>query len=241
MSSHAPTKAFVLAAGQGLRMRPLTDDKPKPMIAVAGKPMIDHALDALCAAGVTSVVVNLHYKGEVLQKHLEGRETPEILFSHEKELLDTGGGVKKQLGFFGSEPFFIANADVVWTDSAVPACTRLAQAWDPARMDVLIMVHPLALLEDYEAGGDFALDAQGGAQLDKKGEYVFTGLRIVKPEVFESTPEGKFSFIDILKKAQARGRLFALVHNGGWYHVGTPQALMRTEQILSQPYEARRL
>lgn len=233
-AAKTPTRAFVLAAGKGLRMRPLTDDKPKPMIEVAGKPMIDHALDSLAAAGVTSAVVNLHYKGDVLEKHLAGRRNPQLVFSHETELLDTGGGVKKHLAFFGDDPFFIANADVVWTDGAMPACARLAQHWDPARMDVLIMVYPLARLHDYEEGGDYSLDAQGRATLDKKGDYVFTGLRIVKPEVFDGTPDGKFSFIEIFNAAQAKGRLYALVHDGQWHHVGTPQALARTEKILAK-------
>ncbi len=234
-----PKKAFVLAAGKGERMRPLTDNCPKPLIEVGGVTMLDRALDALAAAGVEEVVVNLWYLGEKIEDHLKSRTSPKIVFSHEKELLDTGGGVKQALSFFGDEPFYVLNADVIWTDGPQESTLkRLADAWDSNKMDLLLLLYPSANIPAYEGKGDYYL-ADGsnqpvfGKKTDQQANYIFAGPRIVHPRLFANTPDGNFGFIELFHKAEANNRLYALRHDGGWHHVGTPEAVEKTNQILA--------
>lgn len=232
-------KAFVLAAGLGERMRPLTNTCPKPMLKVAGKTMLDRCLDALSDAGVKEAVVNTYYLPEVIETHLtQTRTQPHITLSRETELLDTGGGVKKMIGFFGGEPFYALNADVIWTDGDVPALTALAQAWDAEKMDVLLLLYPCAGLPDHAGKGDYYLADGSDRPVFAKGtdltaNYIFTGPRIVHPRIFDGAPEGKFSFLELFHKAEKAGRLYAVRHTGKWYHVGTPAALADTDKILS--------
>ncbi len=232
------TKAFVLAAGLGERMRPLTNTTPKPMLKVAGKTMLDRCLDALADAGVIDAVVNTYYLPDIIEDHVKSRTQPRITISRETELLDTGGGVRKMIGFFGDEPFFALNADVVWTDGSVPALTALAQAWDPAKMDVLLLLYPCAGLPDHAGKGDYYLaDGSDRPVFAKTAgltpNYIFTGPRIVNPRLFDGVAEGKFSFLELFHKAEKAGRLYALRHTGKWYHVGTPDALADTDRILT--------
>jgi MurNAc alpha-1-phosphate uridylyltransferase len=224
----------------GERMRPLTDHCPKPLLMVDGKTMLDRALDALLAAGVEEVVVNTFYLGQMITDHLKHRKNPRITFSHEKELLDTGGGVKKALGFFGDEPFYVLNADVIWTDGKTQTLKALADKWDPAKMDLLLLLHESANVPAYAGRGDYYLAegsdkpvfAKGGNT--KPANYIFAGPRIVHPRLFKDAPEGAFSFLQLFHKAEAAGRLYGLRHEGAWYHVGTPEAFAETNQILSK-------
>lgn len=224
-------KAFVLAAGKGLRMRPLTDHCPKPLIEVDGSSMLDRALDDLAAAGVTEIVVNTHYLGEKIEDHLKKRKDLAITISREDELLDTGGGVRRVLDFFGNQPFYVLNADVVWTNGPVKALTRLAEAWDENKMDALLLLCPKDKANDPDLKGDFSVDPAG--RLSSKGkDMVFAGPRIVTPRLFDNAPEGAFSFTDLFRKAEKAGRLYGMVHDAGWFHVGTPAMLHQTNAAL---------
>lgn len=235
----APKKAFVLAAGMGERMRPLTDNCPKPLLRVDGETMLDRSLDALAAAGVEDVVVNTFYLGDMITSHLKNRKSPRITFSHERQLLDTGGGVKKMLGFFGDEPFYVLNADVVWTDGKIPALQALADKWDSSRMDLLLLLHPLDKLSADAGKGDYYLAANSDQPVYRTRSktppnYIFAGPRIVHPRLFKDAPEGASPFIELFQKAEHEGRLYGLRHTGEWYHVGTPEALAETNKILSK-------
>lgn len=230
------TRAMVLAAGRGERMRPLTDERPKPMIAVKGAPMIDQVLDRLAEAGVERAVVNLHYRGDQLRRHLAGRTRPALAFSEEESLLDTGGGVARALRQLGDEAFFVANGDVVWLDGPRPALTRLAEAWDPEAMDALLLLQPGSGAFGYDGLGDFRMEPDGRLvrRVERKlAPFVYAGLQVLHPRLFEGAPEGAFSLNLLWDRALAAGRLFGLRHEGAWYHVGTPQALQAVERELA--------
>jgi len=243
--SQAPKKAFVLAAGKGERMRPLTDNCPKPLLEVGGASMLDRALDALEAVGVEEVVVNTYYLGHMIEDHLKDRTSPKITISREDTLLDTGGGVKKALEYFGDEPFYVLNADVVWTDGREKTLKALADKWDPSKMDLLLLLHPTENLPAYAGRGDYYL-ADGTDQpifaknTGREANYIFAGPRIVNPALFDGAPEGAFSFLELFHKAEKAGRLYALRHDGEWHHVGTPEALEKTNQILSAPAKEKK-
>jgi len=234
-----PKKAFVLAAGMGERMRPLTNNCPKPLLTVGGRTMLDRSLEALAAAGVEEVVVNNYYLGHMIVEHLKQRKIPRITHSSETELLDTGGGVKRMLRFFGGEPFYVLNADVVWTDGPVPTLTALAEKWDAEKMDLLLLLHAAADVPAYAGKGDYYLPDGADRPVFAKGtaqaaNYIFAGPRIVHPRLFKDAPEGAFSFLQLFHKAEAAGRLYGLRHEGEWYHVGTPEALADTNRILAR-------
>ncbi len=226
-------RAFLLAAGLGTRLRPFTDTLPKPMVPVWGLPLIDHALNRLQDAKTGQVRVNLHHFGEVLEKHLSPRTCPKITFSWEKNLLDAGGGIKAALPFFGADPFYILNGDSLWIDGLNdPTLTRLAQFWNDETMDLLILLHPIEKMRLTRAGQDYDLDERDGRpkrSLNKSGRYAFTGLRIAHPRLFADTPDGPFPFLPLMDRAEQNGRLFALVHDGDWHHISTPEDLANVE------------
>ncbi|MCB9987981.1 MAG: nucleotidyltransferase family protein [Rhodospirillales bacterium] len=237
MSHFKPDHAFVLAAGMGARMRPLTNNRPKPMIEIAGKPMIDHALDHLTAAGVKNVTVNLHYKGDILESHLKQRPAPVLTFSREEPLLDTGGGLKKGLPTMGGNPFFVVSGDSIWENGpGIPALERMAAAWDPENMDILLLLQPVETMTLTTPVGDYHRDGQGRLTRarDQNGAYMWTSIRICKPSVFENTPNGPFSFLDILDRTQEQGRLYGLVHDGTWHHISTPEDVERVNAALTR-------
>jgi MurNAc alpha-1-phosphate uridylyltransferase len=230
-----PKRAMVLAAGRGERMRPITDSRPKPLVQVRGRAMIDWALDRLAAAGVEDAVVNLHHLGEQIESHLSTRRSPSITLSPEARLLDTGGGVRQALARLGERPFYVINGDVVWLDGRTPALERLAAAWDEAKMDALLLLHPTAYALGYEGQGDFMMNSMG--KLRRRGgrevaPFVFTGAQILHPRLFHGTPEGAFSLNLIYDKALEADRLWGLRHDGEWFHVGTPEALEATQEAL---------
>ncbi len=223
-----PDKAFVLAAGKGSRLRPYTDQCPKPMVEIAGRTLVDRTLDHLAADGITDITVNLHYMGDMLEEHLKKRDDVSVRFSREEELLDTGGGIKKELEYFGSEPFLITSSDGLWSNGpGDSALQRLAEAWNPAQMDILILLQSTQSMKLTKGAGDYHLEPDGRAvrSYEREGAYMFTSIRINKPEIFNISPQGAFSYLELLDRAQRRGRLFGLVHDGDWHHISTPEDL----------------
>jgi len=219
----AITSAMVLAAGLGTRMRPLTDDRPKPLIALAGRTLIDRVLDHLQAAGVTRIVVNIHYKGEMIAAHLAGR--PGIVLSPEETRLETGGGVRNALPHLGDGPFFVVNSDAVWLDGPSPILARMMRCWDDASMNALLLLQRTAAIRGDVGQGDYFLDSEGRArrrQESRVAPYLFAGVQILHPRLFADAPDGAFSLNLLYDRAEAAGRLHGLVHDGEWYHVGTP-------------------
>lgn len=232
-----PHKAFILAAGKGTRMRPLTDTYPKPMVVVAGRSLIDRTFDSLVREDVTDITVNLHHLGDVLKNHLTARRDVRIRFSEESQLLDTGGGIKKALADFGDQPFFVISGDSLWTDGpGEPALRRLAAAWDAEKMDILLLVQPVNTMVLTKGVGDYDImpDGQAVRSLGQTGTYMFTSIRINSPRIFESTPDNAFSYLDLMDRAQAAGRLYALVHDGDWHHISTPQDLAAVNAAFEQ-------
>jgi MurNAc alpha-1-phosphate uridylyltransferase len=245
--SHNPiTKGFILAAGKGERMRPLTNDLPKPLLEVDGLSMLDRALDMLEAAGVTEVVVNAYYLADKIEAHLKNRTSPKIILSKENSLLDTGGGVKNALAHFGDEPFYVLNGDVVLVDDDVSSLKSMAEKWDGQKMDLLLLVCPLAKVNDPDLKGDYSMNADGQLAHRKRAPadvplHVFAGPRIVHPRVFQKTPDGAFSFVEIFNRAEDERRLYGLVYTGDYYHVGTPEMLAQTNQALRQKKKQKNL
>lgn len=230
-----PATAMVLAAGLGQRMRPLTDRLPKPLVQVRGEAMLDTILDRLQAHGIGKVVVNLHYLGDMIEAHLKPRTQPEIRFSHEHDLLETGGGVKKALPLLGPAPFFVLNGDVCWLDGTTPALERLASAWNDEDMDALLLLHPTCSAFGYEGIGDYLMDPVGRLRRRQERQiapFIYAGIQILHPRLFEGAPEGAFSLNRLYDKAQEAGRLWGLRHDGEWYHVGTPAELRAVEDAL---------
>jgi N-acetyl-alpha-D-muramate 1-phosphate uridylyltransferase len=229
------THAMVLAAGLGLRMRPLTLERPKPLIPVAGKPLLDHALERIDAAEIGTAVVNTHYKGEMIAAHLRDRARPRVVLSPEAELLETGGGIRKALPLLGSRPFLVVNADILWLDGPTPAITRLIDAWRPDVMDVLLLVNPTVSAIGYDGSGDFFMDPVGQLTRRPKGRiapFVFAGVHIVRPELYRHTPDDAFSNNLIWDRAAEAGRLYGIRHDGLWFHVGTPDTIGEVEERL---------
>ena len=224
------TRAMVLAAGRGTRMRHLSRTHPKPLISLAGQTLIDGVLNHLCAAGVARIVVNTHHKGEMVAAHLAGR--PEITLSPEAELLDTGGGVANALSLLGPAPFYVVNCDAVWMDGPIPALRRLRQSWDGSAMDALLLMQRMAAISSETGRGDYFLDPSGRAarrQSHAVAPYLFAGIQILHPRLFKGAPDGAFSLNILYDRAEAAGRLWGIVHDGAWYHVGTPEQRQRAE------------
>lgn len=226
---------MVLAAGLGQRMRPLTDKLPKPLVQVRGEAMLDTILDRLHDHGIDKVVVNLHYLGHMIEAHLKPRTRPPVVFSPEHDLLETGGGVKKALPLLGDAPFFVLNGDVCWLDGLTPALQRLADTWDEAEMDALLLLHPTCSAFGYEGIGDYLMDPVGRLRRRQERQiapFIHAGIQILHPRLFEGAPEGPFSLNRLYDKAQEAGRLWGLRHDGEWYHVGTPAELRAVEDAL---------
>ncbi|MFA7429604.1 MAG: nucleotidyltransferase family protein [Rhodospirillaceae bacterium] len=230
-----PQKAMVLAAGLGLRMRPITDHTPKPLVSVAGRTMLDRVLDHLVEAGVEDAVVNVHHLPDAVRAHLDRRaEGPRITISDETpQLLETGGGVKQALPLLGADPFFVINADIVWLNGARPALARLAEAWNPVEMDALLLFKRTSDAHGYDGPGDFFLDPNGVPR--RRGEkqvapYVFAGVQILSPAAMTDTPDGAWSLNVVFNRLLEQGRLRAIAHDGPWFHVGTPDAIAPTEE-----------
>ena len=231
-----PTTAMVLAAGMGQRMRPLTDTIPKPLVRLAGKPLIDHVLDRLALAGIERAIVNVHYFPEQLEAHLRHRAHPKIIISDERDaLLDTGGGVVRALPHLGPAPFVIHNSDSVWIEGLGNNLERLLSAFDGERMDSLMLLAPVATSIGYDGQGDFNMDSDGLLSRVAEGRiapFVFTGVSIIPPWMFNGETERRFSLNHVWDRSIAAGRLYGIRLDGIWMHVGTPQSVDEAERTL---------
>jgi MurNAc alpha-1-phosphate uridylyltransferase len=232
-----PRTAMVLAAGLGTRLRPLTLTVPKCLVKVGGKPLIDHTLDRLAEAGVARAVVNLHYLPDPVRAHLAGRTRPAIVLSDETDqLLETGGGLVRALPLLGDGPFLSVNADILWRDFQGNALHRLAEHWEDATMDALLLLQPTIGAIGYGGQGDFTMANDG--RLTRRDShatapFVFTGVQIVHPRLLRDAPQGPFSLNILYDRAMAAGRLHGLSHDGDWMDCGTPEALAAAERALA--------
>jgi MurNAc alpha-1-phosphate uridylyltransferase len=232
----APKSAMVLAAGLGTRMRPVTDHLPKPLIEVAGQTLLDHMIDRLADAGIERIVVNLHYKGEMIAERLARRAAPRIELSREERLLETGGGVKRALPLL-DDSFFVLNSDILWLDGFSSALDRLARAFDSRTMDAVLLLQRTTTATGYEGIGDYFLDPLGVPR--RRGErevapYIFAGIQILHRRLFAGVDDEVFSLKRLYDWAEDAGRLGAVVHDGEWFHVGTPQGLDATRARLAE-------
>ena len=233
-----PQSAMVLAAGLGKRMRPLTATRPKPLVEVAGRTLLDRALDRVEKAGIATAVVNVHYFADQIEAAVAARAgPPAIRVSDERaRLLETGGGVVKALPLIDADPFFVINADNMWIDGSADTLRLLARRWDAAAMDALLLMVPLARAAGYEGRGDFHLDPDG--IVHPRGEFrvapfVFSGIQLIAKRLFDGEPAEPFSMWRAWNKALASNRLYGAVHQGLWFHVGTPASVGETEVLLA--------
>ena len=239
--TRAPRTAMVLAAGLGTRMRPLTDDRPKALVEVGGRALIDHVLDRLADAGVETAVVNVHWFADRLESHLKARRRgPDILISDERaELLETGGGLKKAHPLLGDDPVFVANIDSVWIDRAKTpggALADLVRLWNPEAMDAALLLARREGSIGFEGDGDFFLRDGGGLAFRgaaASAPFAYMGVHITRPGYADNGPDGPFSLSPLWRKSAAEGRLFGCVLDGDWMHVGDPQARDRAEAKLA--------
>lgn len=237
MSADGPTRAMIMAAGMGTRMRPLTDGRPKPLVEVRGKALIDHVIDRLVQAGVTTIVVNVHYRADMLEAHLAKRKDVDIRISDEREgLLESGGGLYKALSQFEGEPFFHVNADTVWVEGTGQALERLKARWNADAMDALMLLAPTVHTICYDGRGDFMMDAEG--RLSRVPEhhiapFVWMSVEIVHPRLFASASGGKFSINPLWDIAIEKGRLYGIRLDGVWMHIDRPDAVAQSEAFLA--------
>ena len=237
MTSLASDTAMVMAAGLGKRMRPLTASQPKPMVRVAGKPLIDHALDRLAEAGVERAVINVHYLGDAVEAHVAKRKLPKVTVSDERDiLLETGGGMKKALAAgMLPDPFFCLNADNIWLDGPRDAFADLSAGWDPEAMDALLLVVPHSRAANFRGEGDFHMDPVGRLSRRKPGRiapFIYTGIQLVSHRLLRDAPDGPFGTMTLWERAIGEGRLYGANFTGRWFEVGTPEAIRPTEEAL---------
>lgn len=234
---------MILAAGLGTRMKPLTDDTPKPLIQVDDRALVDHALDRLEDAGVKQAVVNIHHLADQLETHLQDRKSPEIVFSPERELLETGGGIANALPLLGDDAFFAVNADAFWLNGPYDALTRMAATWDDAAMDGLLLLHSTVDAYGYIGRGDFCVGGDGLLSRRPESEvapWLFTGIQILHPRLFKNSPKGAFSLNTLYDTAIEAERLHGAVHDGEWFHVGTPEGLHEAEIYMRLRYASNK-
>jgi MurNAc alpha-1-phosphate uridylyltransferase len=233
----ASDTAMVLAAGLGKRMRPLTASQPKPLVRVAGKPLIDHALDRVAEAGIPRAVVNVHYLADALEAHVTARAAPMVAVSDEREqLLETGGGMVRALPLL-PDPFFCINSDNIWLDGPKDVFHDLSDAWDAKRMDALLALVPHRGAHNFRGKGDFSLDATGRIARRRSGRiapFIYTGIQLVSHRLLREAPEGPFSTNVLWDRAIEEGRLYGIAFTGQWFEVGTPSAIPATEAALKE-------
>ncbi len=231
-----PASAMVLAAGLGTRMGPLSQSRPKPLVEVTGRALIDHVLDRLAQAGIATAVVNVHHFADAVEEHLKGRKHPRIVISNERvQLLSTGGGIAKALPLLGGGLFVLLNSDSLWIEGATPNLVRLARGLDRGRMDAVLLLAATAGAIGYGGRGDYAMDADG--RLHRCGErevaaFVYAGAAILSPALFSGAPKGAFPLTILFDRAEKSGRLFGLRLEGSFLHVGTPEAIAAAEQAI---------
>ncbi len=233
-----PQTAMVFAAGLGTRMRPITDTLPKPLVKVAGRPLIDYCLDRLADNGVRRAIVNVHWLADQIEAHLATRSRPEIVISDEREkLLDQGGGIRSALPLIGPNPFVICNTDAFWIEGPRSNLMRLAEFFDPEAMDILLMVASAAVAVGVDWPGDFMMDADGrltGREQGQVAPFVYTGVGIMKPELFAAETREVFRLAPYFHSAAAKGRLFGLRLDGLWIHVGRPETIPEAERAIAR-------
>ncbi|QNA84008.1 nucleotidyltransferase family protein [Sphingomonas sp. So64.6b] len=236
---HVPETAMVMAAGLGKRMRPLTATRPKPLVEVGGKALLDHVFDRLRSAGVKRAVVNVHYLADALEAHLKNRvKGIDVVVSDERgKLMETGGGIVQARDLIGDQPFVVVNSDNLWIDGPTDAIRALAARWDDDKMDALLLLVPQARAHCHSGQGDFRVAPDGRIlgrrQPGKIAPFVYTGVQILSPRVIADWPEGPFSTMLFWERAIAAGRAYGLVHQGLWFDVGTPGAIAKTEAMLA--------
>ncbi|MCK0100473.1 nucleotidyltransferase family protein [Qipengyuania sp. S6317L1] len=237
MSKLASDTAMVMAAGMGKRMRPLTATMPKPMVRVAGKPLIDHALDRLAESGVTNAIVNVHYLADALEAHVLDRKAPRVTISDERDqLLETGGGLIKAADLL-PDTFFCLNADNIWLDGPKSAFHDLSARWDADKMDALLLLVGHARAENFKGKGDFHMDGEGRLKRRQSGRiapFIYTGIQLLSKRLLRDAPEGKFSTNILWNRAMEEGRLYGVSFTGMWFEVGTPDAIAHTEDALKR-------
>ena len=240
MAEPTPSTAMVFAAGLGQRMRPITEAIPKPLVKVGGRTLIDHCLDRLAEAGVTRAIVNVHWLADQIEAHLATRDAPRIVISDERSrLLDQGGGIKKALPLIGAAPFFICNTDALWIEGPRSQLARLARAFDPARMDALLLVAQTAGAVGVDWPGDFTMEADGRlTQRDPRhvAPFVYAGFGIIKPQLFAGVAEDVFRLAPFFFRAAEQGRLFGVRLDGIWLHVGRPESIAEAERALGRSW-----
>jgi MurNAc alpha-1-phosphate uridylyltransferase len=233
-----PRKAMVFAAGLGTRMQPVSNIVPKPLVKVGGRALIDHMLDRFAVAGVELAIVNVHYLADQIEAHLKPRSAPEIMISDERhKLLDQGGGIKKVLPILGHDPFFLCNTDAFWIEGPKSNLERLAEAWDPAHMDVLLLVAATTASIGVDWPGDFYFAPDGAlTRRDERGvaPFVYTGVGIMKPQLFLSETRDIFKLAPYFFEAAERGRLYGQRLDGQWLHIGIPEAIEEAENCIIQ-------
>jgi MurNAc alpha-1-phosphate uridylyltransferase len=228
------THAMILAAGLGTRMRPLTDDRPKPLLMLGGRSLLHHAMDRLRDAGIGRLVVNAHWHADQVAAAVTAQD-PHALVLREPVLLETGGGVAAALPHLGDGPFAVVNGDAFWLCGPTPALRRMAAAFEPSQMDALLLLVRTSQVDGEAGRGDFLLDPLGRARRPKEREiapYLFGGVQILSPALFEGAPPAPFSLLRLYERAAESGRLFGLVHDGAWFHLSTPRDLDRAEMLL---------
>ena len=236
--SAMPKAAMVLAAGLGTRMKGLIADKPKALVEVLGKPLIDYAIEKFALAGIKKLVVNVHHQANALEAHLKKRRGVEIVISDERaKLLETGGGIKKALPLLGPSPFFAHNSDSLWVEGYASTLERMAARFDEREMDALLLLAPFNRAVGYEGAGDFDMAADG--TLKRRAEqrvaaFAFTGLQLLQPRAFAGAPEGAFSMNAVWDRAAEAGKLYGIRLDGTWLHVGTPEGLREAEAALRE-------
>jgi MurNAc alpha-1-phosphate uridylyltransferase len=237
VKGEVPRTAMIMAAGLGKRMRPLTATRPKPLIEVAGKALLDHVLERLRSSGVQKVVVNVHYLADAVEAHMESRSHGlEFAISDERALLlETGGGLIKARDLIDSDPFLAVNSDNFWVDGPADTLKLLASHWDSEKMDVLLLLVPLARAQNHRGMGDFHMDREGRVRRREKGRvapFVFTGIQMISKRLLRDAPDGPFSTNILWDRAIEEGRCFGAVHQGLWFDVGTPKSIKLTEAAL---------
>ena len=237
-----PTRGMVLAAGLGTRMRPLTNDRPKSLIEVAGRTLLDHAIDRFVAAGVKMVVVNAHYKGEMIIAHLKSRKDVEIRIQDERDLLlDTGGALKRALPNFGDEPFWTYNSDSIWVESLASNLGRMTALWDDAAMDCLMLMAPTFNSLGFDGKGDFTMDSNGRLKRrepQRVAPFAWPGVQMIHPRLVRRGPDGVFSTNKLWNIAIEEGRLFGMRLEGKWMHIGTPEAKVEADAFMANRHMA---